>query len=234
MLSQHRESPGHIAAAILRKEDAMKTGWINFRIEGSIATYVKIAGLYGNIDPEKNKKLENFQGIAAVSLDEYRCETCARVKEQLRVEGLIPGPFDPNIGEIFELHAYARSSMKRKDEEDAFGITTSWSGQLTAVVSGESVVTRGTPAPPGYPNKIRNGQTLQTWAKDGPEFFCNVVKIEKCPICLAKDRADEEWERQEEERERERERMKNPPPEPPSEEPEFPEFSENDGCFEEE
>lgn len=173
------------------------TKWVNLSIIGGIAEYVNISGFCGTGIPSvREDRIENlvgFKGLAAISIDEYRCsdESCIAFKEQLRIEGMIPDEEDPSL-EYVEAHLYARTSMCRhKGEGEMFRDLTGWSGKLTGVISGKSIEVRHTPPPPGYPVLIREGQTLMTWAKPGPELPCNVIDEYLCPYCAGREIAKE-------------------------------------------
>lgn len=187
----------------------IETSWVNLYVHPSIAEYINIAGLEGNgyyngeepmycRDPkwreDRNKALSGFRGMASISVDEYRCcnEDCNNVKHQLRIEGLINGVEDTSL-QYCEAHLYAKSSLNTHSEWDGneFLILSSWGKSLVGIISGKSIVTRHTPPPPGYPNHIRSGNTLNTWAKPGPELICNVHDEYECPHCVRRKRAQE-------------------------------------------
>ena len=172
------------------------TKWINFEIKGSmIAEFVNISGFSGNIysgydNAEKNKLtdgLVRFKGLAAIAVDQYTCcnEDCKATKTQLRIEGLIPHEFDSGL-ECVEAHIYARSSMNTPGgcNGDKFISLQSWSGRRTGVICGKSIEVRFTPPPPGYSNHVREGQSLNTWAKDLMEPAINIIDEYPCPYCV--------------------------------------------------
>lgn len=192
----------------------IETKWVNLKIVYGIAYYTNISGLHGNGyddqewksgEPSSTRKqaddvLSGFNGLAAISLDEYRCrqEDCSAHKYQLRIEGMIPGASDPTL-ETVEVHAYARTSMNSPERGvDEFLEMTSWNNKITGIICGETVEVRHAPPPPGFPWKIRSGQTLSTWAKSGPELPCNIIDDHPCPFC--KEKLAKEWQERDERR----------------------------------